>query len=108
MPCDFLLMNKSEPVEEFAKMLGFSRLVFQEDFAKSGMVFSKDYETDRKLVETNRIKILVNMHANTFKDTMYFRNGGIDHILCKAANKNKIAFGFSLDSLNNPVMIGRF
>ena len=107
MYCDFVLASKDLEFEKFAKRLGFSRLVFKDDFSKMGIAEAKDYGTNRKLVETKRVKILVNPHINSNKDSLHFRTGGLDHVLCNLASKNNTAIGFSLDSLNNPVVIGR-
>ncbi len=107
MYCDIVLASKDSELEKFAKKLGFSKLLFKEDFNKFGIVESKDYETNRKLIEGKRIKVLVNPHINSYRDSLHFRASGVNHILCKLAHDNEIAFGFSLDSMNNAVMIGR-
>lgn len=104
---DILFCRGNKELEKFGKELGFSKLFFKDDFKKLGLVISKDYHTDRKLVEGKRIKILVNSHVNPFRDSLHQRVSGLDHVLCKLLNKNKIAVGFSLDSLDNPVVLGR-
>lgn len=105
---DVVLANKDDDLEYFAKKLGFYRLIFKEEFSKFGIVEAKDYDTNRKLVESKKVLVLVNPHVNTAKDSLHFRSGGLDHVLCNLANKNGVAIGFSLDSLANSVMLGRF
>ncbi len=104
---DFVLMDPDKTIEEFANKLGFSKLIFQNDFNKAGFFFAKDYSVNRQQVESGRIKVLVNPHINENKDSLHFRVGGLDQVICKIASLNNIAIGFSLDSLNNPVLIGR-
>ena len=107
MYCDFVLMKIDSDVESFANKLGFTKLYFLSDFDKLGLFESKDYDTNRKLVESKKIKILVNPHLNNYKDSFHFRSSGLDHVLCGLMHRNNIAIGFSLDSLINPVMFGR-
>lgn len=107
MYCDFILMNKDESLLEFSKKLGFSKLIFKEEFSKIGLIEYKDYETARKLVENKKVKILVNPHVNVHRDSLHFRSGGLDQVVCALANKNDVAIGFSLDNLSNPIMLGR-
>ena len=66
MYCDFVLMKIDSDVESFANKLGFSKLYFLSDFDKLGLFESKDYDTNRKLVESKKIKILVNPHLNNY------------------------------------------
>ncbi len=107
MYCDFVLSNKNDELLEFAKKLGFSKILFKEEFSKIGLVEYKDYESARKLIESKKVKILVNPHVNVFRDSLHFRSGGLNQVVCNLANKNDVAIGFSLDSISNPVMIGR-
>src|SRR3989344_3036499 len=60
MYCDFVLMKIDSDVESFANKLGFSKLYFLSDFDKLGLFESKDYDTNRKLVESKKINSLVN------------------------------------------------
>ncbi len=107
MYCDIVLIDKNQDIEKFANKLGFNKLIFKEDFDKIGLVVSKDYDSNRKLIENKKVKILVNPHINDLRDSFHFRASGLDQIICKSANKNDISIGISLDSLNNPVMLGR-
>ncbi|MBI2148457.1 hypothetical protein HYU23_02160 [Candidatus Woesearchaeota archaeon] len=107
MNYDIVLMNRDVLTEDFAKLLGFSKLIFKEDFSKFGIIESKNYETDRKLIENKRIKVLVDPHVNIERDSLHFRKGGLNHIVCNLAHKNSVAVGFSLSSIDSPVIIGR-
>ena len=107
MYCDFVLMDKDNEIEKFSQKLGFSKLIFKEDFNKYKLYEYKDYENARKLVESKKVKILVNPHVNIYRDTLHFRSGGLDPVLCNLAHKNEIMIGFSLDTVSNAVMLGR-
>ncbi len=104
---DFVLADKDYEFEEFAKKLGFSKLFFKDEFIKLGLVEYNDYENARKLVENKKIRVLLNPHFNFYKDSLHYRSGGLDHIICGLAHKNNIAIGISLNSLENPLLIGR-
>src|SRR3989344_4402330 len=90
---DIVLAERSNELKEFAKKLGFSNIYYQNEF--------------RKLVESGKIKILVNPHVNTHKDSLHFRAGGLDHILTRLCKEKNVAIGFSLSTLDNSLMIGR-
>ena len=105
---DFVLTDNNKDMEPFAKKLGFSNIYYQNEFSKLGIVFaSSDYSENRKLVESGKIKILVNPHVNTHKDSLHFRAGGLDHILTRLCKEKNVAIGFSLSTLDNSLMIGR-
>ncbi|MBS3167775.1 hypothetical protein J4216_01480 [Candidatus Woesearchaeota archaeon] len=104
---DFVLASKNKDIEDLSKRLGFSEVIFKEDFKSYSLVIAKDYAFNRNLVESKKVKILVDLHVNTFKDNLHFRVGGLDQVLCKLCNKNDVTVGFSLSSLKNPVLIGR-
>lgn len=107
MFCDITLMERSEGVEKFGNNLGFSRIFFKEDFGKLGIVISKDYDTDRKLVERRKVKILVDVHVNNSRDNLHFRSSGLNQVICKFMNKNNVALGMSLGSIKDGIMLGR-
>ncbi len=107
MYCDILLTERNEEIEEFAKKLGFEKVFFEEDFKSLGLVISKDFSTDRGLVEKKKIKILVNVHTNNLRDNLHFRSSGLNHVLCRLCSENNVAVGFSLDSILDAKLLGR-
>lgn len=107
MFCDLVLIGRDEDLENFARKLGFNKLIFKEDFDKLGIVISKDYDTNRRLIERKKIKILVDVHMNNFKDNLHFRSSGLNQVICKLMNKNNVALGISLASIENGLMLGR-
>ncbi len=107
MYCDIISINKSKEIEEFAKKLGFNKVIFKGDFDNAGLVISKDYVTNRKLVESKNVKILVDPHINNFRDSLHFRASGLDHVICNLMRKNNVSLGISLVSIENGLMLGR-
>ena len=107
MYCDIVLMGKSKDTEDFARGLGFGKVFFKEDFDSLGLVVSKNFSTDRNLVERKKVKILVNPHMNELRDSLHFRSSGLNQVLCSLCNKNSVAVGFSLKWLDNPKLLGR-
>lgn len=107
MYCDIVLADRNADLEKFAKKLGFSKIFFREDFDKIGLVISKDYDMDRKLVESKKVKILVDPHVNSLRDNLHFRSSGLNQIICKLMNKNNILLGISLENIKDGVMLGR-
>ncbi len=107
MACDITLMEENEEVKVLARNLGFSKLIFKNDIKKFKILEIQDYQNKRKAVENNSLRVLLNPHLTTAKDSFHFRNSGLDQVICKAMQKNDIALGFSLDKINNYVEIGR-
>jgi len=62
---------------------------------------------NRSLVENKTVDVLLSPEKGRTKDFMKFRNSGLNQILCKLANKNKVAIGFNFDDLfdNNRVSL---
>lgn len=86
--------------------LGFSEVVNYKNFK-----IIEGGKDNRKLVENKNIDILLNPEKSSNKDNLHYRNSGLDQVVCKSLNKNKIAIGFSfselLNSNNISELIGR-
>lgn len=104
---DVTLMNEDMEILKFARELGYSKIYFKEEIRNFNMVFIENYEKKRKAVENSNIKILLNPHLVSKKDSLHFRNSGLDQVLCKSMNKNEISLGISLDKIRNFIDIGR-
>ncbi len=105
--CDLVNMEYSKDIELFSKTLNFNKIFFKEDIKKLGIEIELDYEKKRKLIEENKIKILLNPHLINIKDNLHYRSSGLDQVLCKIMNKNEISLGITLNALNNYIEIGR-
>ena len=70
-----------------------------------------DDKINRACVENNKVDILLSPEKGRKDDSVYFRNSGLNHILCKLANKNQVAIGFNFDDLeeskDREILIGR-
>jgi len=104
---DIILMKRGISTEDLARELGFSKLYFKEDIKDFQMEYLADYDKKRDYIKRNKIKILLNPHLVSKKDSLHFRNSGLDHILCKMMNEGSIAMAVSLDKISNYVEIGR-
>jgi len=58
-------------------------------------------EINRAALENKRTDILLSPEYGREKDFIHFRNSGLNQVLCKLANKNKIAIGFNFSDLIN-------
>lgn len=56
---------------------------------------------NRDIVERSNINVLLSPHKDLRKDSMHFRNSGLNHVLCSLAKKNNIAIGFSFSEFLN-------
>ena len=107
MACDIVLMNKDKEIEDFARKLGFTKVFFKEDIKSLKILQTENYSEKRKVIERKQIKILLNPHLLSVKDSLHYRRSGLDHILCNVMHKNNVAMAFTLNSLNNYIEIGR-
>lgn len=58
-------------------------------------------ESNRKLIELRKVRVLVSSHLGARKDFMNFRNSGLNDVLCKLAKKNKVSIGFDFSEILN-------
>ena len=60
-----------------------------------------DLKINRALVENKKVDVLLSPERNDKKDSMFFRNSGLNQVLCKLAVKNNVSIGFDFSSLLN-------
>lgn len=107
MFCDIVLMKRTKELETFGKELGFDKILFENDLKKLKIVYGGDEKVNRKAVENKNNDMLMNPHLVKGKDKLHYRKSGLNHVLCKLANENNVAIGFSLDKMYDPVDLGR-
>ena len=56
---------------------------------------------NRNAVENKNVDVLLSPEKGRTKDFMKFRNSGLNQVLCKLANKNKVGIGFNFDDVLN-------
>lgn len=121
---EVLLANKSKKLEDEAKKAGFSKVLYidqknivliqtdnKEELRKQiSRAYSKKQkivvlgstdEINRIALEDKRVSILLGPEFAKKKDFMKYRNSGLNHVLCRLANKNKIAIGISMSSIKD-------
>ena len=109
MAIDVVLFELNERYKGITKSLGFQKIYSNNspEFKKLRIVNGADDETNRKAVENPNNDILLNPHANCFKDFMHSRNCGLNHVLCRLAAENDVAIGFTLDRMYEPKDMAR-
>jgi ribonuclease P/MRP protein subunit RPP1 len=85
------------------------KLIFEENFdnarkeikkigKETSIIFSGDDETNRKVLEKEKIDILLLNQANR-KDFQKQRNSGLNQVLAKLAKMNNVVIGTNLDEI---------
>lgn len=121
---DIVFPNNNEAqFIKMAELLGYSKLVFvyahrnDSDFSSSkikiekailskpsdanrsnGTIIVESSEIDRQMFESKRVSMIFNLE-NQKRDSMHYRNSGLNQVLCKLANKNNIKIGVALSNL---------
>jgi RNase P/RNase MRP subunit p30 len=68
--------------------------------SKKKIIFSGDDETNRKVLEKEKIDILLLNQAEK-RDSHKQRNSGFNHVMAKMAKKKGVAIGINLDEIIN-------
>ena len=64
------------------------------------IVLGSTDDINRMALEDRRVDLLLCPEETRKKDFMKWRNSGLNHVLCKLANKNNIKIGISFSRLN--------
>ncbi|MCD4759441.1 hypothetical protein K8R33_00965 [archaeon] len=98
--------KKLEIETELVSVIDVPLNKFRNEIQKSkGLIIVQggDLKLNRLAVETKKVDILLSPEKNDKKDFMFFRNSGLNQVLCKLAAKNNVAIGFNFSSLLNSV-----
>ncbi len=102
---DKIFENKLDIKTEKVNIISSSPSKLRQDIQKcDGLVVIQggDEKINRLAVENRKVDILLSPEKNNKKDFMFFRNSGLNQVLCKLAKKNNVAIGFNfLDVLNS-------
>lgn len=60
-----------------------------------------DDKINRFVLENKKVDILLSPEKNNKKDSLFFRNSGLNQVLCKLAYKNNISIGFNFSDILN-------
>lgn len=110
---DYVVCNGNE--QEFIKIaekLGYDELVFigNVDVSKlkskikltaSKRIFKSDVSKDRNLIESKRAEMIFEFEQDKRKDTMHFRNSGINQVIAKLMKEKNAAYGLSFSQVLN-------
>ena len=65
------------------------------------LVIYKSTGNDRHAIEKSKVNVVFDLETIATKDSMHHRNSGLNHVLCRLANKNNIMIGFSFSTILN-------
>ncbi len=78
--------------------------------SKKVLAFHKSHDKAREAIERS-FDVIFEIEDDPRIDHLHFRNSGLNHILCRFANKNKVKVGFSfsaiLHSHKRNIILGR-
>lgn len=80
---------------------------------QSKLLVAKSSENDIPFIESKKVKLIYGFEELHHKDYLHQRASGLNHTICKLAQQNNVAIGFSYNSLlnknaqNNHLLIGR-
>ena len=78
---------------------------------KGDFIAIKCSNINREVIEKPKANLVFALEEYGWKDYMHQRASGLNHILCRLANKNKVMIGFSISSLldygNQSIILGR-
>src|SRR3989338_11517299 len=84
---------------KYSKEFGFSNIYSVDEL---NFIEGKDDNTNRRALESKNTDVLFGIEKFRNNDRHHFRDSGLNQVLCKLANKNKIKIGFSFrDVLNS-------
>ena len=63
------------------------------------VVLGGEDSVNRFAVENKKVDILLSPENNNKRDFLFFRNSGLNQVLCKFAHKNNVAIGFNFSDL---------
>jgi len=56
-------------------------------------------KNNRQVIELKNVNILLSPEKGVRKDSLHYRNSGLNQVTCKLAKKNKIAIGFNFNDI---------
>lgn len=104
---DYVIAAKSEEYVKYGKKLGFDEIVFLDKR------IVKSSEKDRNLIESKRVSMIYEFESLNKKDSLNYRNSGMNHIIAKLMADNDVSYGLSFSMLLNaskeekPKLFGR-
>lgn len=63
------------------------------------IVLGRDEEFNRKILENKKVKILLDPENTNKGSSLFQRNSGLNHVLCKIAKENDVAIGINLSEI---------
>ena len=98
MFCDVISADKDKEFIDFSFRLGYSKLFSKTEL---NIVYGINDLVNRNAVENPKVDILLDCHKSNKKIKLNTIESGFNQVLAKLAFKNKVALGFSFNSLFN-------
>lgn len=110
---DYVIANGNEKeFVEIAEKLGYDELIFigSTDISKikskiklnaSKRVFKSDISKDRNLIERKGVDIIYEFEQDRRRDSMHFRNSGINQVIAKLMKEKNLVYGLSFSQILN-------
>ena len=103
-------LSKTTKLKLFAGLLALQKDI-QKARQISDLVIVNSSEKDQYVLEKSPPDVLFGMEFHKTKESMHFRASGLNQVLCKLANNNKVIIPIPLklinDSDNKPLIFGR-
>ena len=102
-----------DPSRRLHSEIEFTKVIFSNIFShkKTDLFLVKGNQYNRDILENKSVRILVSPEHNIVKDSLHFRNSGLNQVLCKIARRNGVIIGFSFNELLNskdrPLVLGK-
>mgnify|MGYP001584288517 CR=1 FL=1 len=71
------------------------------NYNSKNIVIIEGNSVNRDILERDNVNILLSPHKDLKRDSMHFRNSGLNQVLCSISKKNNIAIGFSFSEFLN-------
>lgn len=68
---------------------------------KNGLVIVEGGRFNREILSNRKVDVLLSPEKGIKKDSLHYRNSGLNHVLCNLARKNNIAIGISFNEILN-------
>lgn len=110
------LETKIRELQSITKIkLNLGLIANQKDIPKAKnkckFILTESTEKDQYTLEKLKPNLLFNLEKDERKDKTHYRLSGLNQVLCKLANKNKITIAFSFEQIlkekNKPQLLGR-
>lgn len=99
--------------KEFKEFKTYTAIICERNFdrakQKADIVIASGLNA-RKAIESKRVDFIYSVESDIRRDSMHFRNSGLNHVLCKLMKENNVGYLVSVKdvlSMKDPQFLGR-